>query len=230
MVRVELEPAFLLHSRAYRETSFIFYVLTENHGIVHLIKRGARAKHQAVLQPFARLQLSWSGRGELFTMTRHEYLSAVSLPDFNQKLSALYMNELILNLVPAGSPCQDLFELYSRTLQSLAETPILAAALRGFEIQLLDIVGHPLQLDYDIHSEQRIRDECIYLYEPNSGPRLVQQTGNGWNCVSGKVLKQIRDGLYSPDEKGVIRKFLGGIIQYHLNGKPIHSRDIIKLV
>ena len=41
-VRIELEPAFVLHQRAYRDTSVIVDVLTANHGRIGLVATGAR--------------------------------------------------------------------------------------------------------------------------------------------------------------------------------------------
>ena len=43
-MRVELEPSYILHARPYRETSMIVYALTEHHGIVHMVSKGARKK------------------------------------------------------------------------------------------------------------------------------------------------------------------------------------------
>ena len=35
-MRVELEPAYILHTRPYRETSLLVYALTQEHGLMHM--------------------------------------------------------------------------------------------------------------------------------------------------------------------------------------------------
>ena len=67
-VRHDGEPAFVLHSYPYRETSLIIEVFTRNHGRVALVARGARRPRSAlrgVLQAFQPLSLAWGGKGEL---------------------------------------------------------------------------------------------------------------------------------------------------------------------
>ncbi|HEY8010139.1 MAG TPA: recombination protein O N-terminal domain-containing protein, partial [Rudaea sp.] len=41
-MRVEQQPAFILHARAYRETSLLLECLTRDHGRVGLVARGVR--------------------------------------------------------------------------------------------------------------------------------------------------------------------------------------------
>ena len=66
MSRIELQPAFVLHQRRYRDTSLILDVLTLYHGRIGLVARGARAGKKNIarqLQPFRQLLLSWIGEG-----------------------------------------------------------------------------------------------------------------------------------------------------------------------
>ena len=73
--RILLQPAFVLHRRAYRETSFLVELLTKEHGRFTTIARGVRKAHsatQGLLQPFIPLLVSWAGRGELMTLSQVE--------------------------------------------------------------------------------------------------------------------------------------------------------------
>lgn len=79
MSRVELQAAFILHQRHYRNTSLILDAITLDHGWVGIVARGARnsKKHNASqLQPFKHLLLSWSGKGELYNLTAVEEADA----------------------------------------------------------------------------------------------------------------------------------------------------------
>ena len=67
------EPAFVLHTYPYRETSLIVEALTATHGRIALVARGAkrpRSELRGVLQAFQPLPLSWAGSGELKTLPR----------------------------------------------------------------------------------------------------------------------------------------------------------------
>lgn len=76
-VRVTAQPGFVLHSYPYRETSLIIDVLTRDHGRIALVAKGAKRPHSAlrgVLQTFQPLSLSWSGKSELRTLIRAEWV------------------------------------------------------------------------------------------------------------------------------------------------------------
>jgi len=51
--RINLQPAFVLHSREYRDTSRILDVFTVNHGRLTLFARGARGQVEARLAAHA---------------------------------------------------------------------------------------------------------------------------------------------------------------------------------
>ena len=72
---VLLQPAFILHSRKYREPSLILDVLTEDFGILSLIAKGVRknkSKWAGLLRNFTPIKLSYSGKSELKTLTHAE--------------------------------------------------------------------------------------------------------------------------------------------------------------
>lgn len=65
---VDLEPAFILSQRPYRDSSRLLEVLTLHHGRIGLVARGVRARKSrlgAALQSFAPMLLSWRAAGEL---------------------------------------------------------------------------------------------------------------------------------------------------------------------
>src|SRR6185295_1527908 len=100
MLRVQLEPAYLLSVRPYRETSVLLEAITAAHGRVGLVGRGVQApksKLRGVLQPFRRLLLSWSERGELGTLSGAEAEPGAPLLGA-AVMSGWYLNELLLRL------------------------------------------------------------------------------------------------------------------------------------
>ena len=66
-VRVDHQPAFVLHGYPWRETSLIVELLTRDAGRIAVVARGAKrptSQFRGLLAPFCPLSVSWSGRGE----------------------------------------------------------------------------------------------------------------------------------------------------------------------
>ncbi len=83
MTRTSNEPAFLLHATPYRETSLIVDLFTRDYGRVAAIAKGAkrpRSALRAVLLQFQPLSVSFSGRGELRTLTAAEWAGGAVSP------------------------------------------------------------------------------------------------------------------------------------------------------
>ena len=63
--RVVDQPAFVLHSYPYKETSLIVDVFSRDYGRVALVAKGAKRPHsklRGVLQTFQPLSVGWSGK------------------------------------------------------------------------------------------------------------------------------------------------------------------------
>ena len=72
MRRVSLQPAYVLHRRSYRETSFLIELLTPEFGRITVSARGARQRKstaQGLLQPFTPLMVAFAGKGELMSLS-----------------------------------------------------------------------------------------------------------------------------------------------------------------
>ena len=228
-MRVELEPSYILHTRAYRETSMLVYVLTEQHGIVHMISRGARKKGNNNLQPFTKMYLSWSGKGDLVSLNKVEHESTTYTKNFRAQVQCFYMHELIMKLIPSMSPAPELFYLYETSLKSMIAAPEDEKILRQFEMQLLAIMGHPLQLKFDYINDELIIDNHMYRYDPDLGPTQVADNSNQWNIVTGSLLSQLDNHKFSQENLPKAKKFLRGIMQHYLQGKPLMARRLLKV-
>lgn len=228
-MRIELEPSFILHTRPYRETSLLVYALTEQHGIVHMISRGAKRKGNNILQPFVKMSISWFGRGDLFTLTKIESGHSNYTRNFRAHVQCFYLHELILRLMPKMSPAPELFHLYEHTLNAIIKYPMHEDVLRAFEIQLLHIIGHPLQLKYDFKNDQKIESDQMYRYEPELGPCRCIANDSQWNVVSGELLTALDRHDFSQAILPQAKVFLRGLLQYHLRGKPLMTRQLLKV-
>lgn len=143
--RVQDVRGYVLHTSAWRETSLIVQGFTRDYGCVALAAKGAKRPYSVlrpVLVAFQPLFLSWSGAGEVKTLTRAE-AEGVRLLNGRAMMSAWYMNELILRLLAREDPHPGVFDAYEAALLQLTDqqhSP--AGALRRFEWMLLEETGY----------------------------------------------------------------------------------------
>ena len=117
------EPAFVLHTFAYRETSVIVEAITAEYGRVAMVARGARrprSELRGLLQGFQPLLLSWSGQHELKTLLHAEWRGGLPRVGGSALVCGFYLNELLLKLLPREDPHPRLFASYEAALADLA--------------------------------------------------------------------------------------------------------------
>lgn len=179
--RIQLEPAFVLSRRPYRETSALLEIFSEAHGRVGLVARGAqspKSKLRGLLEPFKPLLLSWSERGELGTLT-----GAEGAPGRAHRLAGeavfcgWYVNELLLRLITRHDPHPALFALYQTTLAGLSSGDD-ERVLRQFEKQLLAELGYGLLLP------QELDPALTYRYDWDEGPLPSEQGYRGDSLIA----------------------------------------------
>jgi DNA repair protein RecO (recombination protein O) len=229
MMRVELEPAYILHTRSYRETSMIVYALTEQYGVVHMVSRGARKKGGNNLQPFTKMYLSWSGRGDLVSLAKIEHEHSRYTSNFRAQVQCFYLHELILKLIPKLSPEPELFDLYETTLDSMINNPADEHVLRNFEMRLLAIMGHPLQLRYDYLNDEEIVAQLLYRYDPDLGPTRITSQQTQWNVMTGDLLIHLNNDNLAENILPEAKVFLRGLVKHYLHGKPLMTRRLLKV-
>lgn len=228
-MRVEAHPCYILHQRPYRETSLLLEVFSGNHGRFGLVARGAKRPKsgQAVLlQPFRRLLLAWSGRGELGVLTSAESDGPPLTMAAGALIVGFYINELVTRLLHRHEAHPELFEAYERVLGALSEDDDNEAALRCFETYLLQTIGYGLVLDHDVETGQSINPEQTYQYVSERGPSCSHaQT----SCVSiqGTTLIDLAAGRFR-DEQSLreAKQLLRQELSRHLGAKPLASRAL----
>lgn len=160
-------PAFVLHTRPYKETSALVDLLTPQ-GRIRAVLRGARQRTGSMARPFVPLEVECKGKGELKTLSRIE-LSGIPLWLTGSALySGLYLNELLVRLLPMEDACPEVFEQYRQSLTALASQQPLEPILRRFEWHLLNSMGYGFSLDSD-HMGEPLQAHSQYLFDPLAG-------------------------------------------------------------
>lgn len=221
---VYLQSVFVLHSQKYRESSLILDVLTEDFGRLSLLAKGAKkpkAQAAAILQPFIPLRVSFTGRGELKTLTQSEVFKPYKPLQGMALYCGFYINELLQNFLYKHDPHPEIFTAYEHCLARLGENNDLEQPLRVFEIDLLRYSGYGLQLDYAINTGAPIEAGKRYGYYAEHG---AVEDDNG--AFSGETLLAVRKNRPAEAEPVEIKKLLRLVIAHHVP-KPLKSRNFI---
>ena len=231
-MRVLLQPAFVLHRRPYRDTSLLLEVFSQDQGRLGLVARGAaasRSRLKGLLQPFAPLLLSWSGAGELATLTAAEEGGRpIPLPP-HRVLAGLYVNELLLRLLPRLDPHPGLFAAYETLLAELVAAPGEEPPLRRFEKRLLEELGYGLTLDREAASGTPIVAEEHYCYVLDRGPLAAGQAQAGVP-ISGRGLLALRDGMLTdPAVLKEVKRLTRAALAEQLRGRALKTRELYRV-
>lgn len=230
--RLEDEPAFVLHSYPFRETSLLVEVFSRNHGRVPLVARGARRPKSAVrglLMNFQPLSLSWFGKHEVRTLHSAEWQGGQPLLQGTALLCGFYLNELLLNLMVRDDPHEQLFDYYQQTLLRLALGADLASTLRCFEKHLLQELGYALLLEHEAGSSKPINPVSSYRYLIERGAVSDHADMDEGLPVAGKTLLDMAADDYGDAQSARQGKqLMRMLLNYHLDGKVLHTRELIK--
>lgn len=235
---VFFHQCFLLHQRAYRETSVIIDLLSETEGRVSLVCKGVRgsgkksAMLRSVLQPFAGLAVSWSGKSDLKSLRQAEVL--VPAPQFSQHqlFAALYLNELLVRLFQQGESHIDLFQEYRSAIADLAladasDMSHTEIPLRRFEFKLLATLGFEVDLAYDAGSGECVEATAFYRYTSDIGLNKVLGNSRHSDLIAGEDLLALHSHDYSRESvRRAAKKIVRIALAQHLGGKPLKSREL----
>jgi DNA repair protein RecO (recombination protein O) len=231
-MRVDLQPAYVLHRRDFRNSSLIVEAFTPEFGRIGLVARGVRSprsEKNALLQCFRPLLISWTGKGELYTLTDVEADSFVSPVIGAAYASCFYLNELLMRLLQRDDAHEEVYSLYRQALQDVQATSSATATervLRLFEKRLLQELGYGLMLECEADTGQLLDANCEYCYEPQRGPvpRVIGRPASG-PIVSGQSLLSLaRNELTDVTSLRDSKRLMRAILREYLGDKPLQSR------
>lgn len=232
-MRVQLQPAYVLHARAYRDTSLILDVLTPEHGRLSIVARGARRQRRgrpggAELRPLVPLLISFSGRAEMKTLTGSELAGPAPQARGERLFSALYLNELLTRLLHRHDPHPRLFAAYAETLGNIATTADVETLLRRFELTLLDDLGYGIALDVDSRTGSPVDPRRDYRFEPGLGLVGMDTVaeGGGVPAYAGADLLAMARGALDGPARDTAKRLLRAVLASHLGPEPLRSREL----
>ena len=223
------QPAYVLHRRAFRETSAIVELLTRDYGRVAAVVRGVKAsgRPRMSIEPFTKIEVAWRGRGQMVTAIGSEAVQATHLTG-DALFAGLYVNELLIKTLEPQEPVESVFRHYGTTLTALAVENDLEPALRRFEKNLLDELGYGLVFDVDVKTGLPI--EAHKIYRPVDGEGF-QHTGNGAAegeaTLTGAEIAAIANGDFTDNRARAGAKLvLRRALRQRLGGKRLNTRQL----
>lgn len=176
----------MLHHYDWSESSLIVEAFSRAHGRVALVAKGAKrpsSNFRPVLLPLQPLSLSWGGDAEIRTLRGAEWGGGLVMPTGEALLSGYYANELLLRLLAREDAHPRLFDAYAALVHVLASQqaePLVAAALRAFELLLLRETGHLPALDAQTLTLAPLAAEAPYRLVAEGGLRAAHADDNAW--------------------------------------------------
>ncbi|MBB6185835.1 DNA repair protein RecO [Rhodanobacter sp. MP7CTX1] len=231
-MRLEQQPAYVLHARPYRETSLLLECLTREHGRLGVVARGVRGERarlrRAQLEPLQALTLDLLLRGEMATLTGVEIAGAPLRLSGDAGVAGLYLNELIVRLTERQDPVPAVFDAYAQTLARLAADEPLAWSLRRFERDLLQAIGYGLQLQHDAETGEPLMPDAHYRYVVEHGAERCSG-GNAQALRGSDLLALEQDRM--PDASGLksLRDMMREVIRFHLGGRELRAWRVLSM-
>ncbi len=231
-MRVSLQPSYVLHQRPYRESSLVLEVFSRDHGRVGVVARGvrrARSPWRGSLQQFRLLLLSWTGRGELVSLTDVEMVELGPSLVGRGLLSGFYVNELMMRLLGRYDPCPQLFEVYRAALRGLTGAEEQEEVLRVFEKRLLEALGYALVLEVEPATGKSVLPGSRYRYRLEHGPVTEQASLEDGVPVSGETLLGLaREQLSTPELLREAKDLMRYVLRPYLGERPLASRGLFQ--
>lgn len=228
--RVTLQPAFILHTRPYKNTSLLVECFTEDFGRITVVAKGARRpsyKSRGLLQPFTSLLISWLGRSELVTLIEVEIAQSLKYLSGKSLLAAFYLNELLMRVIKPLDNHKTLFHNYRGIIAEFSEYEYSEHSLRVFEKRLLENLGYGLQLTEASDSHEPITPNESYQLLPGQGFITVTDVSQSSSLrFSGKSLLALANERMDDDSLREIKRLMRYALQPYIGDKPLNSRQM----
>ena len=234
-MRIEEQPAYVLHARPWRETSLLVEVLSLDHGRMGLLARGVQGPKKqllrAALQPLQSIRFDAVLVGELAQLRHAESLDVAPRLQGQAMLAGFYINELVMRLSPRLDPLPDLYFAYSELRAGLGQAGHrLAWSLRRFERDLLDALGVGFDWAHAADGEA-IDPAARYRLDPQQGPlRLLSERTSSERrglATGAALLAMAADQPPEAADLASLRPQMRAVLLHHLGGRGLKSWEML---
>ena len=229
--------AFVLHQWNWSESSLILDLFTREQGRVVAVARGAKKPHsnlRAVLLPLQRITVTLgkaAADGDVHPLRTAEWAGGGAMPSGSALFSGFYASELVMKLLARGDPHPRLWDAYARLATRLPVAE--AAALRAFELELLQETGVLPDLGAESLTLAELRPDAAYALRPEAG-----LAGTGEGGVPGRDWLRLRAALDANDrdaleaacaaQAAALKTMLRTVLHYHLGTSTLRTREVLR--
>lgn len=215
----------------YRESSLILELFSRDFGRVGVIAKGVRgqkSRHKNLLQAFQLLQISWVGKGDLYTLTDVDTESSEAMLSGCCVAGGFYINELLMHFLVRHDPHEYLFDAYRQCLLQLKHKKQIEEPLRLFEKKFLEELGYGLQLDAEVTTGDPIDAQQLYDFRLEQGPTLVssQVEVQGIPIHGVSLMALANNDISDTNVRHEVKRLMRYVIGHLLGGKKINSRSM----
>lgn len=231
------QPAYILHSQPYSETSLLLDVFTRNHGRLLIMAKGALRPYTrwraSIFQTFQTLAMGFSGKGAVRTLLDAEWVGGIPMLQGGALISGYYMNEWLMRALVREDVSAGLFDAYQHGLADLSLNAHTASeqaqVLRRFELALLSELG--FAPDLAALGEIAVDASIGYDVAQQRWLKLPSTTANNEDVpirLTGQTVLDIRAGVFHSTRTQTEAKTLfQAMLAQHVTDKPLFTRHIL---
>lgn len=244
-------PAYVLHTHDWSESSLILDLFTLDHGRVVAVAKGAKRPHsqlRPVLLPFQCIDVVFGSKSvaedQVWLLRQAEWGGGAAWPGGAALLPGLYVNEILMRLLPRHDSMPRLWSAYAALLPELTAPDTLQAGLRAFELLVLRQMGHLPDLSLHSATCDTVSDDVLYALHPELGVCEAQQDEA---ALPGWIMRQLENAL-SPTmashgrtealsshlmqacqlASSPLRNMLRSVLIYHVGPAPLRTRQLMQ--
>ena len=136
----------------------------------------------------------------------------------------LYINELLIKILPQGAPQSELFNLYDKFLIEVKSSDEIDIVLRRFELDLLEMLGYGINFLNEVDSGQSIEVNKSYEFVPELG---FKESPNG--LFKGNEIISISKLDFHDINKKKFKSLTTMAIGYSLDGGDLKAEKFLRL-
>ncbi len=222
-----MDLAYVIHQYAYGDTSAIVKLWSKELGYVTAMAKGVKTRRQQknMLQPFLFLEVDLVGKGNIFNLKSIQIMGDLTALQGKSLYAGLYLNELLMRLLPEKEPLPSLFNEYQHTLGVLS-TGILEPALRTFEWNLLTTLGYMPTLSINTNLDP-INPSAYYELLPGTLPIQVSSP-TARNYLGAHLLAIEQQEWHDPEVLKTAKYLMRSWIDHYTGHKPLKSRSLFQ--
>lgn len=219
-----MQRGYVLHTRAYKESSVLVNLLVDGQGRIDCVARlgSGRSSIKSILQPFQPLLFELAGRSSLKNLYQVEAASPAVPLSGDVMFAGFYLNELLVRCLGIEHGAEQLFFVYHKTLMAMA-AGFSQAQLRYFEVELLKELGVMPSLNLDV---DHAPIEADFYYRLMSEEGFSSALGPKSNHYRGEMLLALETGQLHQDDFKQAKLLMRQLLSAVLGDKPLKSRAL----